>query len=90
MRVPRLVEDLDVVQSNIQEPSFTLQVRVTRGGGLGADLLVDRLEGAGDGEVVLELDSDNVTKSLVQQLWGYTECAAHRMQKLTREDRSQS
>ena len=60
MRMPRLVLYLDVVQSDVQKPSrgqvgylvLTLRNAI--------DVVVDRLEGPGYGEIILELDRNRL------------------------------
>ena len=67
--MPRLVLYLNVVQSDVQKPSegqvgylaLTLRNAI--------DVLVDRLEGAGNREIVLELNGD----SLVGERFEYRE-----------------
>ena len=64
--MPRLVLYLDVVQSDVQKPSegqvghlaLTLRNAI--------DVLVDRLEGPGYGEIILELDRNRLVRKRLE------------------------
>ena len=66
MRMPPLVLYLDVVQSDVQKPSegqvgyLALTLRNAM------DVLVDRLEGPGYGEIILELDRNRLVRKRLE------------------------
>ena len=64
MGVSCVIEDLDVVQADVQEPEREKWDTLSslKGRGEARDGLVDRLEGAGDGEIVFELDGDPLVR----------------------------
>ena len=63
--MPCLILHLDVVQSDVQEPWRRYLVRLASLR-IAVDVLVDRLEGPGYGEIILELDRNRLVRKRLE------------------------